>query len=76
MEMHYGDVIMDAMASQIIGVSIIYPTVCLGEDKKHKLKLCVTGLCEGNSPASSPHKGLVTRDFLSSDDVIMEKIAM
>ena len=27
---HYSDVIINAMASQITGVSIVYSTVCLG----------------------------------------------
>ena len=35
---------------------------------KKASKLCVTGLCEGNSP----HKGPVTRKAFSFDDVIME----
>ena len=34
-------------------------------------KLRVTGLCEGNSPVNSPHKGPVTRKMLPFDDVIM-----
>ena len=48
---HNNDVIMNAMASQITGVSIVYPTVCLGADHK-KSKLCVTGLFKGNSPVT------------------------
>ena len=46
------DVITSAMASQIAGVSIVCSTVCSGADKKKTLKLCVTGLCEGNSPVT------------------------
>ena len=34
-------------------------------------KLRVTGLCVGNSPVNSPHKGLVTRKTCPFDDVIM-----
>ena len=34
-------------------------------------KLRVTGLCAGNSPVTSPHKGSVTRKMLPSDNVIM-----
>ena len=36
-------------------------------------KLCVTGLCAGNSPGpvNSPHKGPVTRKMFPFDDVIM-----
>ena len=38
-------------------------------------KLCVTGLCAGNSPGTGefPHKGPVTRKMFSFDDVIMWK---
>ena len=41
--------IMSTVASQIIGVSIVYSTVCSGLDKKKTSKIRVTGLCEGNS---------------------------
>ena len=35
--LHYNDVIMSAMASQITGVSIVYSTVCSGVDqRKHQ----------------------------------------
>ena len=35
--LHYNDVIMSAMASQITGVLIVYSTVCLGVDqRKHQ----------------------------------------
>ena len=38
---------------------------------KKTSKLRVTGLCEGNSPVNSPHKGPVTRKMFRFDDVIM-----
>ena len=38
---------------------------------KKTSKLCVTGLCAGNSPVNSPHKGPVTRKMIPFDDVIM-----
>ena len=40
---------------------------------KKTSKLCVTGLCVGNSPGpvNSPHKGPVTRKMVPFDDVIM-----
>ena len=40
---------------------------------KKTSKLCVTGLCVGNSPGPiiSPHKGPVTRKMFPFDDVIM-----
>ena len=37
-------------------------------------KLHATGLCEGNSPVKSPHKGTVTRKICSFDDVIVYAI--
>ena len=42
---------------------------------KKTSKLCVTGLCGGNSPGpvNSPHKGQVTRKMLPFDDVIMHQ---
>ena len=43
------------MASQITTVTIVYPTVYSGADKK-KSKLRVTGLCEGNSPVTGEFK--------------------
>ena len=46
---------MSTMAYQITGVSFVYSAVCSGTDQKKKSKLCVTGLCEGNS--------LVTGEF-------------
>ena len=38
---------------------------------KKTSKLCVTGLCAGNSPVNSPHKWPVTRKMFPFDDVIM-----
>ena len=52
-KIHHSDVTMNAMASQISSVTIVYSTVCLDADKKKKTsKLRVTGLCEGNSPVT------------------------
>ena len=49
---HYGDVIMNTMASQITRFSIVYSAVCWGPDHRKHQKLRVTGLCEGNSPVT------------------------
>ena len=38
---------------------------------KKTSKLCVTGLCAGNSPVNVPHKWPVTRKMFPFDDVIM-----
>ena len=48
-ENHYTDVLMSAMASQIISLTI----VCSSRHRSKKTpKLRVTGLCAGNSPAT------------------------
>ena len=62
--MHYSDVIMRSMASQISGGSI----VCLlnrmfRRRSKNTSKLSVTGLCQGNPP--------VTAEMFPLNDVIM-----
>ena len=49
---HYTDVIMSSMASQITRLTIVYWTVYSGTDKKKISKLRVTGLCEENSPVT------------------------
>ena len=51
--MHYNDVIMGAMTSQITSLTNVYSTVYLGVDKKKTSKLRVTGLCAGNSMVTS-----------------------
>ena len=49
---HYNDVVMNAMVSQIAGVSIICSTVGLGADqRKHQSSASLT-LFEGNSPVT------------------------
>ena len=48
---HYGDVIMDTVASQITSPTIVYSTVP-SEIEEKTSKLRVTGLCAGNSPVT------------------------
>ena len=43
---------MSAIASQIIGVLVVYSSVCSGADHKKTPKLRVTGLYEENSPVT------------------------
>ena len=64
------------------GVSNHQPHGCLlnrlfRRRSKKTPKLCVTGLCVGNSPGplNSPHKWPVTRRMFPFDDVIMVRIA-
>ena len=57
--LHYSDVIMSAMASQITGASIDYSTICSGTDhRKHQSPAslaCVRRIHQW--PVNSPHKG-------------------
>ena len=46
---HYNDVIMSAMASQITSLTIVCSTVYSVADQR---KLCVTGLCRGIPPVT------------------------
>ena len=47
----YDNIIMGAMASEMISLTIVYSTVYSGADlRKHELR--VTGLCAGNSPGT------------------------
>ena len=50
--LHYWDVIVGAMVSQITSLTTVYSTVYSGADQRKKSKLRVTGLCEGNSPVT------------------------
>ena len=47
---HCNDVIMNTMACQIHSLTIVYSTVYSRHRSKKTSKLCVTGICEGNSP--------------------------
>ena len=55
--LHYNDIIMTTMSSQITILTVVYSTVYSDAGKKNTSKLRVTGLCAVNSP----HKGPVTR---------------
>ena len=49
---HYSDVMMSTMASQITSLTSVYSAVYSGADQRKTTKLCVTGLCEVNSPVT------------------------
>ena len=49
---HYSDVIMGAMTSQITSLAIVYSTVYSRRRSKKTSKIRVTGLCAGNSPVT------------------------
>ena len=73
--LHYDDVIMEWIASQITSLTIVYSTVYSGADQsKHQSSASldfVWGIHRG--PVNSPHKGPVTRKMFPFDDVIMVK---
>ena len=70
---HYGDAIMDAIASQITSLTIVYSIVYSDADqRKHQSSASlafVRGIHRG--PVNSPHKWPVTRKMFPFDDVIM-----
>ena len=70
---HYNDVIMDAMASQITSLNIVYSAVYSGTDhRKHQSSASlafVRGIHRG--PVNSPQKWPVTRKMVPLGDVIM-----
>ena len=71
---HYGDVIMDAIASQITSLTIVNSIVYSDADqRKHQSSASlafVRGIHRG--PVNSPHKWPVTRKMVPFDDVIMD----
>ena len=70
---HYNDIIMGAMASQIISLTIVYSVVYSDADqRKHESSASlafVRGIHRG--PVNSPHKWPVTRKMFPFDDVTM-----
>ena len=73
MVLHYDDVIMTTMASQITSLTVVYSTVFSDADQRKHQSSASLALCVGNSPGTvnSPHKGPVTRKMFPFDDVIM-----
>ena len=68
------DVTMDAMASQITSLTVVYSTVYSGADKKNQSSASlafVRGIHRW--PVNSAHKGTVTRKMFPFDDVIMRQ---
>ena len=72
--LHYDDVIMGAITSQITSLTIVYSTVYSHADqRKHQSSaslVFVRGIHRG--PMNSPHKWPVTRKMFPFDDVIMQ----
>ena len=70
---HYDDVIMGAMASEIISLTIVYSTVYSGADQRKHQSSASLALVRGihRGPMNSPHKWPVTRKMFPFDDAIM-----
>ena len=70
---HYNDVIMGAIASQITSLTIVYSAVYLDADhRKHQSSELLAFVRRIHRwPVNSPHKWLVTRKMYPFDDVIM-----
>ena len=69
--LHYRDLIMSAMASQIIGVTIVYPTNC-SRAYQRNTKSASVAFVRGihRSPVKSLHKSPATRNIFPFDDAI------
>ena len=70
---HYSDVIMSTMASQITSHTSVYSTVCSDADQRKHQNSASLAFVRGIYlwPVNSPHKGPVTRKRFPFDDVIM-----
>ena len=70
---HYNEVIMGAMATQITSLTNVYSNVYSGADQRRHQKLRITGFCVGNSPVTPTHKWPVTWKMFPFGDVIMQR---
>ena len=72
--LHYNDVIMCTIASQITSLTIVYSDA----DKKNIKSSASLGFVRGihRGPVNSPHKWPVTRNMLPFYDVIMQAWAL
>ena len=72
---HYGDVIMGAIASQITSLTIVYSTIYLNADQgKHQRSASLAFLWGiHRRPVNSPLQWPLTRKMFPFDDVIMRR---
>ena len=72
------DVIMDAMASQLTSLMIVYSTVYSGADQRKHQSSASLALVRGiyRLQVNSPHKWPVARKMFPLDDVIMTMITL
>ena len=71
--LHYNDVTMSTMASQITSIAIVYSSVYSDADQRKHQSSVPLAFVRGihRWPMNSPHKGPVTRKMFPFDDVIM-----
>ena len=71
--MHHNDIITIIMVSQITSYAIVYSTTYSRGRSKKTSKLCVTGLCEGNSLVTSEFhtQRASNEEMFPFDDFIM-----
>ena len=72
--LHYSDVIMTAMTSQITSLTTVCSIVCSGADQRKHQSSASMAFVRGihQWPVNSPHKGPVTRKMFPFDYVIMK----
>ena len=73
LSVHYRDVIMGAMASQITSLTIVYSTFYSGADQRKHQSSTSLAFVRGihRRPVNFPHKCSVTWNMFPFDDVIM-----
>ena len=71
--LHYNDVIMGAIVSQITNLTIVYSIVYSDADQRKHQSSASLAFVRGihRWPVNSPHKGPVTRKMFPFDDIIM-----
>ena len=76
--LHYRDVIMAAMVSQITSLAIVYSTVYSGADQRKHQSSASLAFVRGihQRPVNSPHKRPVSQKMLPFDDVIPRDVIM
>ena len=76
--LHYSDVIMGEVVSQIASLTIVYSTVYSNADQRKQQSSASLAFVRGihRWPGNSPHKGPVTRKMFPFDDVIMIQICI
>ena len=73
---YYSDIIMSAMASQIINLMIVYSTIYSGTDQRKLQSSMSLAFVWGihRWPVNSPYKGPVTLEIFPFDDVVITVI--